>query len=97
DDRPVAARIPSLEGLTQTKAHDILERGGLELKYMAGSGKWVRYDAPDGSSVHIEMVNGRVVRTSVIDMGPNTKNRTQRWTPDGERTDSHDTGERIEC
>ncbi|TDB89958.1 RHS repeat-associated core domain-containing protein [Actinomadura sp. 7K534] len=97
DDRPVAARIPSLEGLTQTRAHDILERGGLELKYMAGSGKWVRYDAPDGSSVHIEMVNGRVVRTSVIDMGPNTKNRTQRWTPDGERTDSHDTGERIEC
>ncbi len=92
---PSAARLPSLDGLTQTQAHAVLEDNGFALRSISKSGAYAEYRAADSSNVTIELENGRVVRHSKIDMGPAEKNRTQRWNPDGTKTDSHDTGERL--
>lgn len=94
---PAASQVPNLTGMTQTQADKILSEHGFELVYMPKSGAYARYEAADGSQIWIRLSDGRVTRISKIDMGPNTKNRTQRWDPDGNPTDSHDTGENLSC
>jgi hypothetical protein len=92
---PAAARVPSLRGLNQTAADNLLGKHGFELKSISNSGAWATYKHPDGSTVSVELGNGRIVRTSMVDPGPNAKNFPQRWNPDGTRTGEHDTGERL--
>ncbi|HEX6685093.1 MAG TPA: RICIN domain-containing protein [Candidatus Limnocylindrales bacterium] len=95
DDLPAVARIPSMQGLTQTEADNLLGKHGFELKSISNSGAWATYQHGDGSKVSIELGNGRIVRTSTVDAGPNAKNYPQRWNPDGTPTSLHTTGETL--
>jgi RHS repeat-associated protein len=94
---PAASQVPNLAGMTQTQADKILSQYGFELRSISESGAYARYVAPDGSEIWIRLSDGRVTRTSKIDAGPNAKNRTQRWDPEGNPTDSHNTGENLSC
>jgi hypothetical protein len=81
--------------MTQTQADEVLTRSGFELQAISGSGSYATYKAADGSKITVDLGSGRVVRTSVVDPGPNAKNYPQRWNPDGTPTSSHDTGEAL--
>ena len=97
NDNPASSRVPDLTGKTQAEADQILGEEGFDLQAISQSGAYATYQASDGSKVTIRLSDGRVTRTSTIDMGPNIKNRTQRWGKDGNLTDSHDTGENLSC
>jgi hypothetical protein len=90
---------PATATLTTTAliADKILSENGFDLKSISESGSYATYVAGDGSKITIRLSDGRVTRTSTVDMGPNIRNRTQRWDPEGNPTDSHDTGENLSC
>ena len=92
---PDVNNVPDLSGMTQTQADEVLTRSGFELQAISGSGSYATYKAADGSKITVDLGSGRVVRTSVVDPGPNAKNYPQRWNPDGTPTSSHDTGEAL--
>jgi hypothetical protein len=97
NDGPASSQVPDLTGMSQAEADQILGESGFSLHSISESGAYATYQAGDGSRVTIRLSDGRVTRTSTIDMGPNVKNRTQRWDQNGNPTDSHDTGENLSC
>ncbi|MFB7469483.1 RHS repeat domain-containing protein [Kitasatospora sp. NPDC056184] len=95
DDRPDVARLPDFSGLTQTQADAILGQYGFSLQ--AISEKYATYQGADSSKLTIRIEDGRVTRTSMFDPGPNEKNYPLRWDQKGNRTQSHDHGENLDC
>jgi hypothetical protein len=93
---PDSAQVPDLTGMTQTEADNILSDNGFRLQAISPGG-YATYVGADGSKITIRLGDGRVTRTSIVDAGPNAKNYPQRWGPDGQPTDSHDTGENLSC
>jgi predicted RNA binding protein YcfA (HicA-like mRNA interferase family) len=95
DDGPLVNNVPDLSGMTQTEADEALAASGFALQAISGSGSYATYKAADSSKITVDLDSGRIVRTSVVDPGPNAKNYPQRWNPDGTPTSSHDTGEAL--
>jgi hypothetical protein len=93
---PDAAGLPDLTGLSQGEADAVLSENGFGLTAISQGG-YATYVGADGSKIIIRLGDGRVTRISTVDAGPNTRNYPQRWGPDGEPTESHDTGENLSC
>jgi hypothetical protein len=92
--RPAAERLGNLMGKSRTEARGLLEKAGF--KRMPNTrGGYERWYHSDGSRVHIRP-NGGVVRTGpkVTPTGGGKQYRP-RIGPDGKRTDSHNTGEKV--
>jgi hypothetical protein len=96
DGGPSSSRVPDMTGMTQAQADELLSRNGFTLTSISEGG-YATYKAPDGSKVTIRLSDGRVTRTATVDPGPNQRNWTQRYGPDGQPTKSHDTGENLAC
>ncbi|MEV5414433.1 polymorphic toxin-type HINT domain-containing protein [Thermopolyspora sp. NPDC052614] len=94
---PIVRGLPSLNGMTQTQADATLYKHGFYLHSISQSGAYATYKASDGSTVTIRLADGRVTRTTKIDMGPNKKNGTQRWDDNGNKILDHDHGENLKC
>jgi RHS repeat-associated protein len=92
---PTSAQVPDLTGMTQTQADALLSQQGFQLT--AISSDYATYRGTDRSTVTIRLSDGRVTRTADVDAGPNAKNWAQRFGPDGNETDSHNTGENLSC
>jgi RHS repeat-associated protein len=88
-NRSAASALPDLTGLTREAARDILEENGFKNKGTTPGGyeKWYH---PDGSRVQIRP-DGEIVRT-----GPKVDGYRPRIDAEGNRTDSHNTGERVQ-
>ena len=92
--RSAAERLPNLTGKTRAEARQALENVGFENKGTTPGGyeKWYH---PDGSRVQIRP-DGEIVRsapnTSPAGGGPKYRPRIG---PDGKRTTSHNTGEKL--
>jgi RHS repeat-associated protein len=82
-------RLPNLKGLSKDAARKALEQAGFKFKGLTEGG-YEKWYAPDGSRVQIRP-DGEVVRTD-----PKTDGYRPRIGPDGNRTDSHNTGETLQ-
>lgn len=89
-----AASIPNLHGKSLDEAEMQIFGQGFKFKSETGGG-YRRYDHSDGSVLWIRP-NGEVQRIGPkIDPGPNQKNYSQRYGPDGQVTTEHSTGEVV--
>ena len=93
---PSSGQVPDMTGMTQAQADELLSKNGFTLKSISEGG-YATYKAADGSKVTVRLSDGRVTRTATVDPGPNQRNWTQRYGPDGHPTTSHDTGEILGC
>ena len=94
-DKPTSARLPNMHGQTWEEADGLLSSEGFAREKTTDGG-YIRYGHADGSKVWIRP-DGEVQRLGPKkDAGSQAKNYHPRYGPDGERTQSHSTGERVQ-
>jgi beta-lactam-binding protein with PASTA domain len=81
--------LPNLSGLSKEAAREVLEKNGFKNRGTTPGG-YEKWYYPDGSRVQIRP-DGEIVRTA-----PKIDGYRPRIGPDGARTDSHNTGERVQ-
>jgi hypothetical protein len=89
-----AGEVENLTGKTFEEADNLLRPKASRVSTTAGG--YTHYQFPDGSEIWIRP-DGEVIRLAAPRYGPDGAriNRGQRLDPDGNPTESHNTGERV--